>query len=114
MTIMLLYFGLIEEQIYLSSFIVPIIVFCLFIVILLLMPKTILGGGDIKYILVVSFYLPWMLFPLFLIISGLLQTVALLFAQKLHKRRIVAMVPLMFISVIITQILNYYGLNPLQ
>ena len=114
MTIMLLYFGLIEEQIYLSSFIVFIIVFCLFIVILLLMPKTILGGGDIKYILVVSFYLPWMLFPLFLIISGLLQTVALLFAQKLHKRRIVAMVPLMFISVIITQILNYYGLNPLQ
>ena len=113
MTIMLLYFGLIEEQIYLSSFIVPIIVFCLFIVILLLMPKTILGGGDIKYILIISLYLPWMLFPLFLIISGLLQTVALLFTQKLHKRRIIAMVPLMFISVIITQILNYYGLNPI-
>ena len=113
MTIMLLYFGLIEEQIYLSSFAVPIIVFLVFIVILLLMPKTILGGGDIKYILIISLYLPWMLFPLFLIISGLLQTVALLFTQKLHKRRIIAMVPLMFISVIITQILNYYGLNPI-
>ena len=114
MTIMLLFFGLIEEKIYLSSFVMPLIVLGLFVVILLLNPKSILGGGDIKYIMVVSFYLPFTLFPIFLIVSGILQTIALLYIQLLRKRRIVAMVPLIFSAVIITELIHYFELSPLQ
>lgn len=114
MAVMLLFFGLIEEKIYLSSFLMPLVVLCMFVIILLLKPKSILGGGDIKYILVVSFYLPWMLFPLFLIVSGVLQTIALLYTKIKRKRRIVAMVPLIFISAVISELIHYYGLNPLQ
>ncbi|MCK5110289.1 MAG: prepilin peptidase [Arcobacteraceae bacterium] len=113
MLIMLLFTGIIEDKIYISSVVVPLIVLLLFIVLLLLNPKMILGGGDIKYIMIVSFYLPWTLFPLFLIVTGTLQTFSLLYIQIIKKRRIVAMVPVMFISAIITEIIQYYGFNPL-
>lgn len=109
MTLMLLYMGWIEDKIYISSFIVPVLILLFFIIILLLMPKIILGGGDIKYMMVVGLFLPYLLFPLFLIVSGSLQTVALLYTQKVQKRRVVAMVPLMFISVLITQWIVFMG-----
>ena len=113
MSVMLLFFGIIEDKIYLSSFIVPLIILSFFIAILLLMPKMILGGGDIKYMMIVGFYLPYLVFPLFLLISGVLQTITLLYAQKVRKRRVVAMVPVMFASVVIAQILVYFDLYPL-
>jgi len=109
MFFLLLIFGVIEEKIAMSSFIVPLLVLLVFIAILLSFPKTILGGGDIKYMMIVAFFLPYSLFPFFLIITGILQTIALILQQKLRKRRIVAMVPLMFASVLITQILSYFG-----
>jgi leader peptidase (prepilin peptidase) / N-methyltransferase len=107
MFFLLLIFGIIEEKIDISSFVVPILVLLVFIAILLSFPRTILGGGDIKYMMIVAFFLPYSLFPIFLIITGILQTIALILQQKLRKRRIVAMVPLMFASVVMTQILSY-------
>jgi len=103
MALMMFYFGWIEDKIYISSFIVPSLILLFFIIILLIMPKTILGGGDIKYMMVVGLFLPYLVFPLFLLVSGVLQTLALLYAKKVKKRRVVAMVPLMFISVLIAQ-----------
>ncbi|MEA3384045.1 MAG: prepilin peptidase [Campylobacterota bacterium] len=113
MGLMLLYFGIIEDKVYISSFVVPILILCFFIVLLLLKPKMILGGGDIKYMMVVGFFLPYLVFPLFLIVTGVLQTFALLYKQNVKKRRIVAMVPIMFIAVIITHFVVFFGFYPL-
>jgi Flp pilus assembly protein protease CpaA len=110
---MLLFFGLIEEKIYISSFITPILILIFFIILLLLKPKMILGGGDIKYLMVVGFFLPTLAFPLFLIVTGILQSLALIIQQKIKKRRVVAMVPIIFLSVVITQIIILNNLYPL-
>ena len=114
MFILLLFFGIIEDKIYISAFIVPISILGFFIILLLLNPKMILGGGDIKYMMVVGFYLPWLVFPLFLIVTGLLQSFALLYAQNVKKRRVVAMVPVMFLSVVLTQLIVYFGFYPIR
>ncbi len=113
MSTLLLFFGLMEDKIYISSFFIPLLVLLFFIVLLLLKPTMILGGGDIKYMMVVALYLPYMIFPLFLIVTGVLQSSVLLYTQNIKKRRIVAMVPLMFISVVLTQIIVYSGYYPL-
>ena len=113
MSLMLLYFGMIEDKIYLSSFIVPFLVLLFFIAVLLLFPKMILGGGDIKYMMVVGLFLPYLVFPLFLLVTGVLQTLALVYKQFYQKRRIVAMVPVMFASVVLTQLIVYLGFYPL-
>ena len=113
MSLMLLYFGLIEDKIHISSFVVPIIVLLFFVALLLLMPKMILGGGDIKYMMVVGLFLPYLVFPLFLLVTGICQTIVLLYAQVVYKRRVVAMVPVMFFSVIVTQIIVAFGFYPL-
>jgi Flp pilus assembly protein protease CpaA len=73
----------------------------------------ILGGGDIKYMMVVAFFLPYLLFPLFLIITGILQSLALLYTQQIKKRHIVPMIPIMFFSVFLTQLIAYLGYYPL-
>jgi len=114
MTLLLLCFGLIEDKIYLSSFIVPSLILVFFIAMLLLFPKSILGGGDIKYMMVVGLFLPYVIFPLFLLVTGVLQTFVLLYKQKVKKRRVAAMVPIMFISVIITQLIVHFGFYPLS
>ncbi len=113
MTLLLLFFGVIEEKIYITSFIMPLIVIIFFIILLLLKPTMILGGGDIKYMMVIAFFLPYLMFPLFLIVTGILQTVALLYTQNIRKRKIVAMVPIMFLSVLVTQIITFFGYYPL-
>lgn len=104
MTILLLFFKIVENQIYVSSFITPLIILILYIIILLLFPKSILGGGDIKYSLVIAFYLPFMIFPYFLIVSGILQSIAIFINQKIRKRKILPMVPIMSISVLICEL----------
>ncbi|MEA3228646.1 MAG: prepilin peptidase [Campylobacterota bacterium] len=113
MTIMLLLIGLIEEKIDISSFILPTMILLFFILLLLLKPTMILGGGDIKYMMVVALFLPYIMFPLFLIITGTLQSLALLYTQNIKKRKIVAMVPIMFSSVILTQLITELGYYPL-
>lgn len=112
MSIFLVIFGTIESKITLPSIILTLLVLMFFVIILILMPKMILGGGDIKYMIIIAFYLGLKPFALFLIISGLLQTILLLYKQKLKKRRIAPMVPVMFISVIIVDFLIHKGYYP--
>ena len=114
MFLMMFFFGIIEDKIYISSFLVPLLILGFFVVLLLLNPKMILGGGDIKYMMVIGFYLPWLVFPLFLIVTGILQSAALLYTQNIKKRRVVSMVPLMFLSVVLTQFIVYLGFYPLR
>lgn len=112
MTVMLLIFGLIESKLYISSIILSFIVLIFFIAILLINRQMILGGGDIKYMMIVALYLGVQAFALFLVITGLLQTLALIYVQYIKKRRVSPMVPIMFLSTIIVEILVSLGLYP--
>jgi Flp pilus assembly protein protease CpaA len=107
---MVLFFGIIEQKIYLSNLIVALLVLLLFMGLFLYNRNITVGGGDIKYLLVTAFYLKFTLFPVFLIITGLLQTAAILYTQNVRKRRFVPMLPIMFSSVIITDILIVLGI----
>lgn len=91
-----------------------LIVLLFFIVLMLLNKAMILGGGDIKYMMAVALYLGVSSFALFLIITGILQTLSLLYVQKVRKRRVAPMVPMMFLAVIMVEIfvaLNWYSLK---
>ena len=105
MVIMMLIFGLFESKITSSSILLSLSILLFFIVLLLLSPKTILGGGDIKYMMVIGLYLGVEAFALFLIVTGVLQSLALLYVQKVKMRKIAPMVPIMFLSVIIVETL---------
>ncbi len=114
MSFMLLIFGFLEKKIYISSVILVLIVLLFFIVIMLLNKEMILGGGDIKYMMAVALYLGVSSFALFLIITGILQTLSLLYVQKVRKRRVAPMVPMMFLATVIVEIsvgLNWYVLK---
>lgn len=112
MSIMMLVFGFMESKIYISSIILSLVVLIFFIIIMLIKPTMILGGGDIKYMMLVSIFLGVQSFALFLVVTGLLQTIALLYIQKVKKRRIAPMVPLMFLSVIIVELLTINKVYP--
>lgn len=114
MATMLLLFGLIESKIYISSIILSIIVLFFFIAIMLINRQIILGGGDIKYMMIVALYLGLQSFALFLVITGLLQTFTLVYVQKVKKRRIAPMVPMMFLSTIIVEVLVTLHLYPFK
>lgn len=109
MSLMLLIFGFLESKIYISSIILSLIILLFFIAIMLINRQFIIGGGDIKYIMIVGLYLGVSSFALFLIITGILQTFALLYMQKIENRKIAPMVPMMFLSVIIVEILVKFG-----
>ncbi len=74
------------------------------------MPTIILGGGDIKYIMVVALYLQPLLFPLFLLITGLMQMIFLIYFQKVKKRKTAPMAPAIFLAVILTDLLYKLGI----
>ena len=112
LAIFLLIFGILEQTISKSSFVIPILVLLFFIGVMLINRQMILGGGDIKYYMVIGLYLDIFLFPLFLIVAGLLQTGALLYRQKVQKRKVVAMGPVIFLAVILTEIINATGVYP--
>lgn len=109
MTLMLLVFGFIESKIYISSIVLSILILIFFIIIMLINRQFIIGGGDIKYMMIIGLYLGVSSFAIFLIITGLIQTFALLYIQKVNKRKIAPMVPIMFLSVIIVEILVTFG-----
>ena len=114
MTLMLLVFGIFESKIYISSIILSFLVLIFFIVIMLIKPTMILGGGDIKYMMIIGLYLGLEAFLLFLIVSGTLQTLTLIYKQKIKKRKVAPMVPVMFLAVIIVEIiitLDFYTLK---
>ncbi len=110
MAIMLLIFGFFESKIYISSIVLSLGVLLFFIILMLINRQMILGGGDIKYMMLVALFLGLKPFAIFLIVTGLLQSIVLLFMQKIRKRRVAAMVPVMFVSVIIVDILNYLNI----
>lgn len=110
----MLIFGLLESKIYISSIGLSLSVLLFFIAVMLINPRMILGGGDIKYMMVVALFLGIKPFALFLVITGLLQTFALLYMQKIRKRKIAPMVPMMFLAVIIVQLLMYSGFYPFR
>lgn len=103
MALMMIVFGLLNQNLYISSIVLSVLILLFFILLLLINPTQILGGGDIKYMMIVGLYLGVKLFPLFLIISGVLQTITLLYMKKIRKRRVAPMVPIMFFSVIIIE-----------
>lgn len=55
--------------------------------------------------IIVALYLGIESFAMFLIISGILQTFALIYIQKIRKRKIAPMVPMMFLATVIVEIL---------
>jgi len=114
MSIMLFVFGFFESKLYISSIILSLAVLFFFISIMLINRQIILGGGDIKYMMIVALYLGLQHFALFLVITGLLQTFSLIYMQKVRKRRIAPMVPMMFLSTIIVEILVTSHLYPFK
>lgn len=114
MSFMLLTFGLLEKKLYISSLVLVAVVLLFFIAIMLVNRQLILGGGDIKYMMVIALYLGIPSFALFLVITGILQTFSLLYVQKIRKRKVAPMVPMMFLSVIITELSVFFGLYPLK
>jgi Flp pilus assembly protein protease CpaA len=109
--IFLLVFGFFESRLSFYSFAIALCVFALFVGLILMNRTMILGGGDIKYMLLIALYLNPLVFPLFLIVTGITQTLLLLYFQKIQKRRVAPMVPAMFFSVFISEIawvLNVY------
>lgn len=112
MSLFLIVFGILENKLTLLSFILPLIVLMFFIMLMIFNKNLSIGGGDIKYYIVIALYLNIFSFSIFLIITGLMQTIVLILRQKIQKRRFVAMAPIIFSSVIITEILNFWGVIP--
>jgi len=110
--LLLIFFGYFEHQLNIYSFVVSILVLLFFIILMLLKPTMILGGGDVKYMMLVAIYLNPLLFPMFLLITGLVQTIFLVYKQYYKKRRVAAMVPAMFSSVVIVELLFSLGIYP--
>lgn len=113
MFFMMLIFGYFESKIVFSSIVLSLFVLVFFIIILLIKPTMILGGGDIKYMMIVALYLGIFKFAFFLIITGILQTLFLLYKKRIKKRRVAPMVPIMFFSVILVEILKLFNIHPL-
>ena len=63
--IMLLISGLLENKLNIISFYISFALLIFFSTLLILKPKLILGGGDIKYMMIVSIFLQPILFPFF-------------------------------------------------
>jgi Flp pilus assembly protein protease CpaA len=112
MTIMMLSFGFLESKIYISSILLSLLVLLFFVVIILLKRDLILGGGDIKYMMLIALYLDVQSFALFLVFTGIFQSLSLLYVQKIAKRKIAPMVPFMFLSVFVVDVLVAFKIYP--
>ncbi|XOB62607.1 prepilin peptidase [Campylobacterota bacterium DY0563] len=99
----LIIFGFLENQLNLYSIIISFSILFFFIFFILLFPKVILGGGDIKYIIAIGLYLEPLSFPYFLIFSGIFQTIFLFYYKSIKKRRVAPMAAPIFFSVIFTK-----------
>lgn len=110
--IFLLIFGYFENSLNPYSFAISFIMLLFFIALILLMPKSIIGGGDIKYFLVICIYLEPILIPLFLLNTGITQMFFLIFYQRIKKRRVAPMAPAIFLAVVFTETLFKLGIYP--
>lgn len=113
MFLMMTVFGVFESKIVFSSVVLSLLVLIFFILLLLIKPTMILGGGDIKYMMIVALYLGIFKFAFFLILTGILQTIFLVYKKRIRKRKIAPMVPIMFLSVILVEILKLFNIHPL-
>lgn len=103
-------FGLINGTLNFHGFIVAFGLL-MFFFLLYLLKFGYVGGGDIKYLLVVSIYLEPLGFAYFLVICGFVQILFLVFYKRIKKRRFAPMVPAMVLSVLIYEILSYLNLG---
>lgn len=110
--IFLLIFGYLENQLNLYSFVISVTILIFFVIIILTVPTMILGGGDIKYMMVIAIYLTPILFPIFLLLTGVVQMFFLIYFQKIKKRRVAPMAPAMFLATVLTDMVNMWGLYP--
>lgn len=62
------------------------------------------GGGDIKYMMVASLYLGYLVFPYFLIVFGILATLFILFWQKSKPNKDVPMMPTLALGVLVCEL----------
>lgn len=99
-------FGLINGTLNLYGFIVAFGLL-IFFFLLYLLKLGYVGGGDVKYLLVVSIYLEPLGFAYFLLICGVLQILFLVFYKRIKKRRFAPMVPAMVLSVLIYEVWFY-------
>ncbi len=79
--------------------------FVFFCLVLLLNKNSIIGGADIKYFLIITLYLQPLVFAYLLIISGVIQSIVLIYFKKIKKRKTSPMIPTIFFSVLLSQIL---------
>ncbi len=96
-------FGFLENKITQLSIVCFFIMFILFCLVLLLNRKAIIGGADIKYLLIITLYLKPIEFAYLLIISGVIQTIIIIYFKKIKKRRTSPMIPTIFFSVLLIQ-----------
>ena len=100
--IMLIISGLFENRLNINSFFISFSLLVFFSTLILIDRKMVLGGGDIKYMMIVAIFLEPILFPFFMIITGITQSLFLIYSQVILKKQKVAMVPAMLLSVIIS------------
>lgn len=104
MFIMLVVFGLLEDRIFINSIYLAFLMFVFFIVIFLLKKDLLLGGGDIKYMLLVTLLFEPIAFFLFVLITGIIQIIFLIYFQNIRKKTMTPMIPSMFMSVVLVQL----------
>ncbi|MFK2823225.1 prepilin peptidase [Arcobacter sp. YIC-80] len=104
MFIMLVVFGLLEDRIFINSIYLAFLMFVFFIVIFLLKKDLLLGGGDIKYMLLVTLLFEPIAFFLFVLITGIIQIIFLIYFQNIRKKPMTPMIPSMFMSVVLVQL----------
>jgi leader peptidase (prepilin peptidase) / N-methyltransferase len=105
-------FGIIDSSLGFFSLVLPVALLVLFWLISLTKLGYV-GGGDIKYLLVVALYLEPLVFAIFLVMSGVLQLLFLVFYKKVKKRRFAPMIPAMVVAVALSEVAYRVGVFPL-
>ena len=60
----------------------------------------------------IAIYIEPLLFPLFLLCTGIFQMFFLFYFQRIKKRRVAPMAPAMFLAVISVEFINKLGIYP--
>ena len=114
LVVMLIIFGVFENRLNMNAFLIATALVLFFSSLIIVNKNMVLGGGDMKYMLVVAIFLEPFVFPFFLIITGVMQTIFLTFAQVVQKKQKAAMVPAMLISVILSNFLYSSSFFPFK
>ena len=112
MFLMLVIFGILESKLNIISFFIALLVLFFFSILVLINRKMILGGGDIKYMMVVAIFIEPLLFPFFLVITGIFQSILLIFVKTVDQKNSAVMVPSMVLSVVISDFFYHSSYFP--